>query len=182
MPRVHQPVHRALKKWTFPVQPLFLAKGEHAFPFSILLEGHLPATRTAALASISYEFSAEARFQEHRPYHQAPEGSRREAQPPAPETPHHSVRVFPHQYQGQRALPAGHLPHRHQYLSMRLDGIAKHNATPNTIEYWKLKKLTWRLEEVAKTIAPACEKHAPKSAEDPEAAPREEGMQRTDSA
>jgi hypothetical protein len=49
-----------LKRWTFLERPLLLAKGQHAFPFSILLEGHLPTTLDGSLVSISYQFKAEA--------------------------------------------------------------------------------------------------------------------------
>jgi arrestin-related trafficking adapter 1 len=64
-----------------------------------------------------------------------------------------------------------------------MDGIAKSNSNVNTMEYWKLKKLTWRLEETAKTVAPACEKHAPKDPKDsqqPQQPPPKKGVQRTD--
>lgn len=140
--------------------------GEHSFPFSVLLEGHLPSSMDSPLVSISYEFKAEA----------IPRVNLISSSPivlektldvrrslPASETPHHSVRVFP----PTNIKASAHYPHvihpiGNYTLALRLDGIAKLNAKVNTVEYWKLKKLTWKLEETIKTIAPACERHSPK--------------------
>jgi hypothetical protein len=85
---------------------------------------------------------------------------------PASENPHHSVRVFP----PTNIKASAHYPHvihpiGSHTLSLRLDGIAKHNAKVNTIEYWRLKKLTWKIEETVKTVAPACSRHSPKSSD-----------------
>ncbi|KAK0646995.1 hypothetical protein B0T16DRAFT_414549 [Cercophora newfieldiana] len=79
------------------------------------------------------------------------------------ELPHHSVRVFP----PTNIKASAHYPHiihpiGTYNLNLKLDGISRHNTNVDTIEYWKLKKLTWRLEETAKAVAPACGKHSPK--------------------
>ncbi|CAN8096341.1 unnamed protein product [Discula destructiva] len=154
-----------LKEWTFLSHPgVPLHKGVHPFPFSVLLDGHLPATLDSPLVNITYEFKAEA-----IPARPGPPPVKLEKlfdvkrSLPPPELPHHSVRVFPPtnvkasvHYQ-QVIHPIGT-----NKLTLRLDGIARLNAGPgNTIEYWKLKKLTWRLEETLKTVAPACDKHKP---------------------
>lgn len=167
-----------------------LAKGTHPFPFSVLLPGHLPATLDTPLVSIAYEFKAEAipaawagslpasgtttptgstsssshhnsHNSQHSPIKLEKLFEIKRSLPP-PELPHHSVRVFPPtnvkasvHYQ-QVIHPIGT-----NTLTMRLDGIAKTNAGGTTVEYWKLKKLTWRLEETLKTVAPACDKHKP---------------------
>ncbi|KAL2172162.1 hypothetical protein VTG60DRAFT_7006 [Thermothelomyces hinnuleus] len=158
-----------LKRWELIQHPLVMAKGEHSFPFSVLLEGHLPSSMDSPLVSISYEFKAEA----------IPRVNSCSLPPillektldvrrslPTSETPHHSVRVFP----PTNIKASAHYPHvihpiGSYTLSLRLDGIAKLNAKVNTVEYWKLKKLTWKLEETTKTIAPACERHSPKLGE-----------------
>ncbi|KAK3313716.1 hypothetical protein B0H66DRAFT_606963 [Apodospora peruviana] len=159
-----------LKQWSLLPQPLLLKRGEHSFPFSILLEGHLPATLDGPLVNIVYEFKAEA----------VPRTNGTALPPiklekvldvkrslPASEVPHHSIRVFP-----PTNIKANvHYPHvihpiGTYTLAVRLDGIARHNTRIDTMEYWKLKKLTWRLEETSKTVAPACEKHSPKATED----------------
>jgi hypothetical protein len=79
------------------------------------------------------------------------------------ELPHHSVRVFP----PTNIKASAHYPHiihpiGTYNLNLKLDGISRHNANVDTIEYWRLKKLTWRLEETARTVAPACSKHSPR--------------------
>ncbi len=146
-----------------------MAAGEHSFPFSVLLEGHLPATMDGPLASISYEFKAEAvprsggASQPSARLEKVLDVKRSLA---TSETPHHSVRVFP----PTNIKASAHYPHvvhpiGSNNLSLRLDGIARLNAKVGTIEYWKLKKLTWRLEETVKTIAPACGRHSPKIGE-----------------
>ncbi|KAK3691980.1 hypothetical protein B0T22DRAFT_303 [Podospora appendiculata] len=172
-----------LKKWCLLPQPMALKRGEHTFPFSILLEGHLPVTVDGPLVSIAYEFKAEA----------VPKANGSSQPPikieklldvrrslPTSELPHHSIRVFP-----PTNIKANvHYPHvihpiGNNMLSLRLDGIAKKNDKVETMEYWKLKKLTWRLEETAKTVAPACEKHCPKAGESPDQQPKK-GLVRTD--
>ncbi|GAB1320874.1 Endocytosis regulator [Madurella fahalii] len=155
-----------LKKWCLLPHPLIMTKGQHSFPFSVLLEGHLPATMDGPMLSIAYEFKAEA----------VPRSNGTLLAPiklekvlevkrslPASEHPHHSIRVFP----PTNIKASVHYPHvihpiGNYTLVLRLDGIAKHNTKVNTVEYWKLKKLTWKLEETTKTVAPACGRHSPK--------------------
>ncbi|KAK3990152.1 hypothetical protein QBC44DRAFT_72086 [Cladorrhinum sp. PSN332] len=158
-----------LKKWTLLEHPLVLAKGQHSFPFSVLMDGHLPASMDTPLAAIAYEFKAEA-----IPRTTAPTSPLRLEKTldvkralPVSEHPHHSVRVFP----PTNIKASAHYPHvihpiGRYTLALRLDGISKLNTRVNTIEYWKLKKLTWRLEETIKTIAPACGRHSPKAGEE----------------
>ncbi|KAK0704626.1 hypothetical protein B0H67DRAFT_498989 [Lasiosphaeris hirsuta] len=171
-----------LKKWHLLPQPLVLTKGKHSFPFSVLLEGHLPATMDGPLGSIAYEFKAEAipktngitqtavRLEKILDVKRSLLGT---------ELPHHSVRVFP----PTNIKASAHYPHLihpigSYTLSLKLDGIARLNAKVGTIEYWKLKKLTWRLEETAKTVAPACGRHSPKVDEGAEQ--QKKGVMRTE--
>jgi len=98
---------------------------------------------------------------------------------PVSEHPHHSVRVFP----PTNIKASAHYPHvihpiGRYNLALRLDGISKLNTRVNTIEYWKLKKLTWRLEETVKTVAPACGRHSPKMGEEDRS--QKKGIVRTD--
>ncbi|KAK3905484.1 hypothetical protein C8A05DRAFT_41602 [Staphylotrichum tortipilum] len=162
--------HTELKRWALLQNPLAMAKGEHSFPFSVLLEGHLPASMDNSLVSISYEFKAEA----------VPRGKGSAAHAPirldkvldvkrslaTSETPHHSVRVFPPtNIKASAHYPQVIHPIGNYTLALRLDGIAKLNSKLNTLEYWKVKKMMWKLEETTKTIAPACERHSPKVGE-----------------
>ncbi|KAK1832220.1 hypothetical protein QBC39DRAFT_329989 [Podospora conica] len=173
-----------LKKWTLLPNPLVLTKGEHSFPFSVLLEGHLPATMDGALNSISYQFKAEAiprnggaaqppvRFEKLLDVKRSLLGS---------DLPHHSVRVFP----PTNIKASAHYPHiihpiGSNTLTLRLDGISQHNAQVGTVEYWRLKKLTWRLEEISKTVAPACGRHSPRLEGAQPTPEQKKGVPRTD--
>ncbi|KAK0637386.1 hypothetical protein B0T17DRAFT_483325 [Bombardia bombarda] len=180
---IHQ--YTELKRWTLLPQPLALKKGEHSFPFSVLLEGHLPATVDGPLVSISYEFKAEAVPKASNGTLHSPVKIERALEVkrslPTSELPHHSIRVFP-----PTNIKANvHYPHvihpiGTYNLALRLDGIAKHNTKVGTVEYWKLKKLTWRLEETSKTIAPACGRHSPLKGDEAARQQQKKGSIRTD--
>jgi hypothetical protein len=99
---------------------------------------------------------------------------------PAQEHPHHSVRVFPPtNIKATVAYPQVIHPIGKNKLALRLDGITKINSGVKTIEYWKLKKLTWKLEETTKTVAPACARHTPKDTSSDGEVHRK-GIQRSD--
>jgi arrestin-related trafficking adapter 1 len=160
-----------LKTWSFLSLPTVLLRGRHQFPFSVLLEGHLPASMDTPIVSIAYEFKAEGVIKRNAT---SPSGTatsttikfdktfdvRRSIQ--VPETPHHSVRVFPptNIKAGAHYTQVIH-PTGQNNVTFRLDGLVSTNTPNNTTELWKLKKVAWKLEENIKTIAPACEKHAP---------------------
>ncbi|KAK2035155.1 LMBR1 domain-containing protein [Colletotrichum zoysiae] len=161
--------HTELKRWAFLTHPTTLRRGVHQFPFSILLEGHLPASMDTPVTSIAYEFKAEAALVKGTPGSQAPVRFERNLDVkrslPQPELPHHSVRVFPptnikaSAHYSQVVHPAG----THN-VSFRLDGLTTANPANKTMEFWKLKKVTWKLEETIRTVAPACDRHAPAAA------------------
>jgi hypothetical protein len=82
---------------------------------------------------------------------------------PVPETPHHSLRIFPPtNITASVHYDAVVHPYTTSNFTLRLDGIGRHNANARSVEYWKLKRLSWKLEEIVTTVAPACQKHAPK--------------------
>ena len=123
-----------------------------------------------SLVSISYEFKAEALPRSKGGATHAPIRLDKildvKRSLPASETPHHSVRVFPPtNIKASAHYPQVIHPIGNYTLALRLDGIAKLNSKLNTVEYWKVKKMMWKLEETTKTIAPACERHSPKAGE-----------------
>jgi hypothetical protein len=163
-----------LESWRFIAQPTKLNRGRHAYPFSVLLAGHLPATMDTPLIAIDYEFSADAKYSVPSTVHKstnsvaapAPLRFRRPfhvtRSQPELELPHHSVRVFP----PTNIKASAHYmtvihPQGVNKVTLRLDGLASHNAKGKTVDMWKLKRLSWRLDENIKTISPACEKHVP---------------------
>lgn len=80
-----------------------------------------------------------------------------------PETPRNSIRIFPPtNLTANCHLPAVIHPIGETAVSMRIDGVVKRNVDTKTQTQWKLKRLTWRLDETQKTISPACPKHLAK--------------------
>ncbi|KAI0187735.1 arrestin n-terminal domain-containing protein [Xylaria flabelliformis] len=153
-----------LKSWSFLSEPTVLTQRTHEFPFSILLEGHLPATTDSHLLSIEYVFTAEARPRDGGlplKLRRTIDVRRSLSVPPAP---HHSVRIFPPtNITASVHYDAVVYPHATSSFNLRLEGIGKHNNNARSVEYWKLKRLSWKLEENVSTVAPACRKHTPKT-------------------
>ncbi|KAI1259068.1 hypothetical protein F5Y18DRAFT_317171 [Xylariaceae sp. FL1019] len=172
-----------IQKWSLLSEPTALTKrmntpptnseqfrltghlGTHEFPFSVLLEGRLPASTDNQLLSVSYAFTAEAKPRDGG----IPIKFNRKIDVrrslPVPEQPHHSLRIFPPTditasvHYDSVIHPLG--TNRFQ---LRLDGVGKRTSNNRSVEYWKLKRLSWKLEESVKTVAPACGKHMPKPA------------------
>ncbi|KAI1432713.1 hypothetical protein GGR50DRAFT_563425 [Xylaria sp. CBS 124048] len=176
-----------LKRWSFLSEATTLSQRTHEFPFSALLEGHLPITTNNSLVSIEYVFTAEARPRDSsQPTIKLRRTIDVKRSLSVPDSPHHSVRIFP-----PTAITASvHYdaivyPQTTSSFTLRLDGIGKHNDGVHSIEYWKLKRLTWRLEENVSTLAPACKKHRPKPLPGTETAAADDaackGARRTDS-
>ncbi len=77
--------------------------------------------------------------------------------------PRHSIRIFPPtNLTANCELPAVIHPIGETTVSLRLDGCVKRNLDLKSQHQWKLKRLTWRIDETQKTISPACPKHAAK--------------------
>lgn len=151
-----------LKSWTLLTEPTQLSKRTHEFPFSVLLDGHLPATTDNAIIAVKYEFTAIVQPRTG-PMVKLIKNIDVKRSIPVPELPHHSIRIFP----PTNIAASVHFtqiihPISSNTFTLRLDGVVKHNPDAKTVEYWKLKRLSWKLEENMETIAPACEKHSPK--------------------
>ncbi|KAK8095175.1 LMBR1 domain-containing protein [Apiospora kogelbergensis] len=114
-----------LKNWTVLEGPAALNQGLNEFPFSFLLEGHLPATTDNSVIAVKYEFTIEVKLKHGLYYSQV---------------------IHPNEI---------------NKLQLRLEGFVKTSNEVNSVEYWTLKRLSWKLEEHLNTIAPACTKHLP---------------------
>ncbi|KAI0902070.1 hypothetical protein F4806DRAFT_25754 [Annulohypoxylon nitens] len=171
---------KELKSWTFLSEPTTLSKRIHEFPFSILLDGHLPASTDNSVVAIRYDFTAEVTPKISGPAIKLAKTIDVKRSLQVPELPHHSIRIFP----PTNIAASVHFsqvmhPVSTNTVTLRLDGIVKHNIEAKSVEYWKLKRLSWKLEENMETVAPACDKHAPK---DPEiGVSTKKGTKRTDS-
>ena len=136
--------------------------GEHNYPFSFLLPGHLPATMKAALSSIDYVLRATIQPKTGDPIKLSRNLDLKRAICP-PDVPRQSIRIFPPtNLTANCQLPPVIHPIGEATVSMRMDGIVKRNAETKTQNQWKLKRMTWRLDETQKEISPACAKHAAK--------------------
>lgn len=81
----------------------------------------------------------------------------------ATDVPRQSVRIFPPTNLAAHVeLPPVIHPIGGFNVAFRLDGIIKRNTDTQTQTHWKLKRLTWRIDETQKAISPACAKHASK--------------------
>lgn len=158
-----------VKTWRLLPHPTTtLRRGRHLFPFSALLGGHLPASIDSPVVSIAYELRAEtilvrapgscvsARLERPLPVKRSL---------PEPLYPHNLVRVFPPTNIKASATYGSVIhPTGANRLTLKLDGLVSRNERVQTMDLWRLKKVTWRLEETIKAIAPACAKHAPAAA------------------
>ena len=167
-----------LTTWNFLPGPATLAKGEsrpildsktlltttgeHNFPFSFLLKGHLPATMKGSLSSIDYVLRATVSPLGGEPMKLSQVLNVKRSVNPG-DTPRHSIRIFPPtNLTANCELPPVIHPIGETTISMRMDGVVKRNTDTKTQTQWKMKRLTWRLEETQKSISPACPKHSAK--------------------
>lgn len=142
--------------------------GERDFPFSFLLPGHLPATTHGALSSIDYVLKAQLTSGTGEIITFNRElNVKRSIQPS--ELPRQSIRIFPPtNLTSHIELPSVIHPIGEFKCSVRVDGIVKRNVEARTQTQWKLKRVTWRIEETQKVISPACPKHAAKAGAGPD--------------
>lgn len=154
--------------WKFLEAPAVFNRGEHDFPFSFLLPGHLPATMHGSLSTIDYVLRARVTPKVGEPIILTKEINVKRAVQPS-ELPRQSIRVFPPtNLTSHVELPSIIHPIGEFNTSMRLDGIIRRNTDGQTQTHWRLKRLTWRLDETQKVISPACAKHAMKAGAAPD--------------
>lgn len=148
-----------LNTWTFIREPKPLRSGKHEFPFSYLLPGHLPASTIGQLGVLEYFLVAKATTRHGEEITFRPPLKLSRAVPPGADK--NSLRIFPptnltaHVTMTPVIHPIGDLT-----ILMRLSGITEKQKDVQT--RWRLRKMTWRIEETEKMISPACPKHAHK--------------------
>ncbi|MBE7179664.1 MAG: hypothetical protein INR71_00365 [Terriglobus roseus] len=150
-----------LKRWThFPGVHDF-KKGIHSFPLQFLFQGHLPATvhEGGVLATVEYRLITVAKLKDGVEVRHDRELKIRRAIPPAQEK--HSVRIFPPTNLTVNVTlqpvvhPIGEIP-----VTMRMDGIVEQRRDATL--RWRLRKMSWKVEETHKMVSPACPKHTGK--------------------
>jgi len=148
--------------------PATFNKGEHDFPFSFLLPGHLPATMHGLLSTIDYVLQAVVTPKAGEPIRLTKPINVQRAILPS-ELPRQSIRIFPPtNLTAHVELPSVIYPIGEFTVGFRLDGVIKQNPDSGTQTHWKMKRLTWRLDETQKVISPACPKHAAKAGAGPD--------------
>ncbi|KAF2806561.1 uncharacterized protein BDZ99DRAFT_97825 [Mytilinidion resinicola] len=146
-----------IHKWIILTAPIALNKGEHQYPFSSLLPGHLPATTHGSLSTLDYHLFATATTSTGEKItldHVI--DIKRAILPPA--TDKHSVRIFPPtNLTATVKLPGVIYPIGDFNVEMRIQGIV--TKKPDSQTQWRLRRLQWKIEEIQKSVSPACAKH-----------------------
>ncbi|KAI9749865.1 MAG: hypothetical protein M4579_006712 [Chaenotheca gracillima] len=148
-----------LSRWDFLKDPVTLKRGQHTFPFSYLLGGHLPASVQTLFGDIAYSLSATAVTARGETISfNKPIKVQRAIQTGSDKK---SVRLFPptnitaHVSMNPVIHPIGDFT-----VYFRLVGMV-HKEKQSQIR-WRLRRLIWRIEEEFQMISPACAKHAHK--------------------
>lgn len=149
----------SLKEWKFLTEPTTFQPGEHEFPASYLIPGHLPVTTHGHISNVDYNFVAKALSNKAETFNLSKPLIITRAIPPGQDK--NSVRIFPPTNLTLNVtLPPVIHPIGDFNVYARMSGITTKREDTQT--RWRLRKLTWRIEEHEKSISPACAKHAQK--------------------
>ncbi|KAG8530391.1 uncharacterized protein KY384_004893 [Bacidia gigantensis] len=149
-----------VRQWNFLSEATLFKVGAHNFPFSHLLSGQLPATCHSELGRIDYFLRAEAttslgdKFATEYalPVQRAlMPGSDRNAQRVFPPTNLSAIVVLP-----PVIHPIGSFP-----VQMRLTGLVE-SALKDAQKRWRVRKMSWKIDETSRVVSAACSKHAHK--------------------
>ncbi|KAK4553816.1 Endocytosis regulator [Recurvomyces mirabilis] len=150
-----------LYEWNFIKKPMICVaeQGMQQLPFSHLIPGHIPATTHGQIGSLDYSLHVRAKSSDGLETEFRRELVVRRALRPGNDK--NSVRIFPptnltlHVTLPSVVHPLGEFP-----VQCRMTGITSKREDTQT--RWRLRKLTWRIEEKETMISPACTKHAAK--------------------
>lgn len=150
-----------LHDWNFLSEPKTLKTGEHSFPFSHLIPGHLPVTTIGDLAKLEYGLRAKAKTRtgEELSLWRPLDISRAITADSMQER--NSIRIFPptNLTVNLTFKPVMYPIGRFNFL-MKIDGVTHKDG--DIQHRWRLRKMNWRLEEKEKMVMPACKKHSAK--------------------
>lgn len=148
-----------IHKWDLLTAPTLLRQGDHYFPFSHLLPGHLPVTTHGHLATLDYHLDALAVTAHGDKIKFARNLDIKRAIMPGNDK--HSIRIFPPtNLTATVTLPPVIHPIGDFPIELRLSGIVTNKDQAQM--RWRLRKLNWRIEETQKAVSPACAKHTQK--------------------
>ena len=149
-----------LFSWKFLTEPSHFKRGMHTFPFSYLIPGHVPCTSRGVLGNVDYLLDAKATTSMSDAITVSrPLTIQRALMPTGDKT---SVRIFPPTNLSVRVvLPSVIHPIGEFAVTMSLTGVID-NHLKSITRRWRIRRITWRLEELSKIISAACSKHAVK--------------------
>ena len=151
-----------LHDWNFLSGPKTLGTGEHHFPFSHLIPGHLPTTTHGHLGVIEYFLDAKAITKQGEELSMRTQLILSRAIPPGEER--YSTRIFPPTNIAAHLSfsPTIHPIGRYSAL-LRITGILENPPEKKDIQNrWRLRKFCWKLEETEHMVSPACDRHSGK--------------------
>lgn len=165
-----------LARWEVLQHPADLPKGSHAYPFSHLIPGSVPAATSNSVFTVEYRLTAVAVPDNDKHNIQDPNHPGQKMRFPnfvinlplnikrsiirGPDR--NSMRVFPPtDIVAQITLPSSVYPESSFPLEMVVEGISIHpdSGASTRQTRWRLKKLSWRLDEEAKIRAFRCPAH-----------------------
>ncbi|RMZ84859.1 hypothetical protein DV737_g968, partial [Chaetothyriales sp. CBS 132003] len=156
-------VYEELKKAEIITKPTsYDVNKDNQVPFSFHFEGHLPATTDCPLGSISYELVVEATTSTGESVTHIEPITLRRALPEG--SPKYSIRIFPPTNLTSRVQlppvihPIGKFP-----VELTLSGVIDNRESSHT--RWRMRKLSWRIEEYSKIVSTPCPNHVHKVAE-----------------
>ena len=162
-PRCQERFEDDLKEEQVLSEPHTYVKDEdNEFPFSHLMPGNLPATTHSALGSIDYYLFANATTNTGETIELVHSVKIQRAILPGSDKT--SIRIFPPtNLTGRVVLPAVIHPIGMFPIQMSLSGVVekKHDHELR----WRLKKMTWKIEEHTKLLSKPCSQHAHKLGE-----------------
>ena len=150
-----------LYEWNFLTKAkVFKAQnGMQELPFSYLVPGHLPATTHGHYGSVDYSLHVRAKASDGQEIEFRRELDVRRAVFPGNDK--NSTRIFPPtNLKMDVTLPSIIHPIGEFPVHVRMSGVT--TRRDDTQVRWRLRKLTWRIEEIETIISPACAKHANK--------------------
>lgn len=156
-----------LETWQLLGRPATLARGTYLFPFFTFLAGCYPASLNTSVVSIAYEFQAEAVLIATMAAAVSPIRTIfrfdhvvdvKRSIPQA--LPRHSIRIFPRTNIKVNATYTAVIhPTGSNRLSLKLEGLVSQSDKPEKVDIWRLKQISWVLQQTIRTVAPACDKH-----------------------
>ncbi|CCF57764.1 hypothetical protein KAFR_0D01180 [Kazachstania africana CBS 2517] len=150
-----------MKQWKIQETSIVKPIGDHSYPFSYLVPGSIPSTSSLGLSAetqIKYELLATVKYKD--PFNSGKDNLVNLVMPvPITRSLHkgpdkNSLRVFPPtELTAAAVLPSVVFPKSTFPLEMKLDGVSLGDRR------WRMRKLSWRLEETTRVRSNACSAH-----------------------